>query len=87
MGFSQAAQEIVKQGLTSNLTSTVHTTHVKVGELAKQAGISVSTVRFYEAQGLMPKPRTRESGYREYEQSVLKTPPLDHRRQETALPA
>jgi MerR family mercuric resistance operon transcriptional regulator len=40
---------------------------VKIGELAKEVGIGVSTVRFYEAQGLMPKPQTRESGYREYE--------------------
>lgn len=44
---------------------------MKIGELAKQAGISVSTVRFYEAQGLMPKPDTRESGYREYEENDL----------------
>lgn len=40
---------------------------MKIGELAREAGISVSTLRFYEAQGLMPKPQTRESGYREYE--------------------
>ncbi len=39
---------------------------MRIGELAKQGGISVSTVRFYETQGLMPKPETRESGYREY---------------------
>jgi DNA-binding transcriptional MerR regulator len=39
---------------------------VKIGELAKIAGISISTVRFYEGQGLMPKPQTRDSGYREY---------------------
>ncbi len=44
---------------------------MKIGGLAKSAGISVSTVRFYEAQGLMPKPRTRESGYREYEETDL----------------
>lgn len=41
---------------------------MKIGKLAKEAGISVSTLRFYEAQGLMPKRQTRESGYREYEQ-------------------
>lgn len=39
---------------------------MKIGELAKEAGVNVSTVRFYETQGLMPKPETRESGYREY---------------------
>lgn len=44
---------------------------MKIGELAKRAEISVSKVRFYEAQGLMPKPSTRESGYREYEESDL----------------
>jgi DNA-binding transcriptional MerR regulator len=45
---------------------------VKIGQLAKGAGISVSTVRFYEGQGLMPKPQTRESGYREYAADDLK---------------
>lgn len=44
---------------------------MRIGELAKAAGISVSSVRFYEAQGLMPKPETRESGYREYLQVDL----------------
>lgn len=44
---------------------------MKIGELAKEAGVSVSTVRFYERQGLMPKPPTRESGYREYSDSDL----------------
>ncbi|MCH8275516.1 MAG: MerR family transcriptional regulator [Armatimonadetes bacterium] len=39
---------------------------MKIGELAEQAGISVSTIRFYERQGLMPEPNRRESGYREY---------------------
>lgn len=44
---------------------------MKIGELAKRAATSVSAVRFYEAQGLMPKPPTRESGYREYEEKDL----------------
>jgi MerR family transcriptional regulator, copper efflux regulator len=39
---------------------------MRIGDLARAAGVSVSTVRFYEAQGLLPKPETRESGYREY---------------------
>lgn len=39
---------------------------MRIGELAQQAGISVSAVRYYEAQGLMPRPQTRESGYRDY---------------------
>jgi MerR family Zn(II)-responsive transcriptional regulator of zntA len=49
----------------------LHTLTMRIGELAKEAGISISSVRFYEAQGLMPKPGTRDSGYREYEGSDL----------------
>lgn len=44
---------------------------MKIGEIAKLAGVHVSTVRFYERQGIMPKPETRESGYREYAQGDL----------------
>jgi MerR family copper efflux transcriptional regulator len=40
---------------------------MKISELAKNAGVGVSTVRFYEREGLLPKPETRVgSGYREY---------------------
>ncbi len=39
---------------------------VKIGNLARQAGVSVQTVRFYERQGLLPEPPRRESGYRIY---------------------
>lgn len=44
---------------------------MKIGEVAKAAGVSVSTLRFYERQGLMLKPETRDSGYREYSQVDL----------------
>ena len=36
------------------------------GELAKQAGVNVETLRFYERKGLLPVPPPRESGYRQY---------------------
>src|SRR5688500_15986163 len=58
-------------GLDSQPWFTLQTKHVRIGELARLAGTSVSTVRFYEAQGLMPKPETRDSGYREYENRDL----------------
>jgi len=28
---------------------------MKIGELAQQSGLSASSIRFYEAQGLIPK--------------------------------
>jgi DNA-binding transcriptional MerR regulator len=40
---------------------------MKIGEIAKQAGVSVDTVRFYERVGVLPEPARRPSGYREYE--------------------
>ena len=39
---------------------------MKIGELAKQAGVAIDTVRYYERQGLLPPPRRQESGYRSY---------------------
>ncbi|HVI26654.1 MAG TPA: heavy metal-responsive transcriptional regulator [Xanthomonadaceae bacterium] len=39
---------------------------MKIGELAKQAGIGVDTVRHYEREGLLPAARRLASGYRDY---------------------
>ena len=39
---------------------------MQIGQLAKQAGVSVQTVRFYERQQLLPEPARKESGYRMY---------------------
>ena len=40
---------------------------MKIGELAKRAGAGIDTVRFYERQGLLPRPQRQPSGYRSYE--------------------
>ncbi len=37
-----------------------------IGEFAKQAGVGVETVRFYEREGLLKEPPRRPSGHREY---------------------
>lgn len=37
-----------------------------VGNLAKQVGVNLETVRFYERRGLLPEPMRKESGYRIY---------------------
>ncbi|HEY3518444.1 MAG TPA: MerR family transcriptional regulator [Gammaproteobacteria bacterium] len=38
-----------------------------IGRLAKEAGVNIDTIRYYERNGLIPKPIRRSSGYREYE--------------------
>jgi MerR family copper efflux transcriptional regulator len=35
-----------------------------VGRLAKEAGVKIDTIRYYERQGLLPKPPRTDSGYR-----------------------
>jgi DNA-binding transcriptional MerR regulator len=45
--------------------------HMRIGELAKQSGVSADTIRYYERIGLMPKPARTSSGYREYGESAI----------------
>jgi MerR family copper efflux transcriptional regulator len=40
-----------------------------IGRLAKQAGVNIDTIRYYERNGLIPEAARRASGYREYELS------------------
>ena len=35
-----------------------------IGQVAKSAGVGVETIRFYEREGLLNKPKRRQSGYR-----------------------
>ena len=35
-----------------------------IGQVAKQSGVSVETVRYYEKEGLLEVPERKESGYR-----------------------
>ncbi|MBK7380033.1 MAG: heavy metal-responsive transcriptional regulator [Ignavibacteriales bacterium] len=43
-----------------------------VGQLAKETGINLETVRYYEKLKLLPKPKRRESRYRVYDENDLK---------------
>ena len=45
---------------------------MQIGKLAKTAGVSVQTVRFYERQGLLPDPGRTDSGYRVYTEAHLR---------------
>jgi MerR family copper efflux transcriptional regulator len=44
---------------------------MKIGELAKSAGVGIDTLRYYEREGLLPAPRRLASGYRDYGAHVL----------------
>ncbi|MCK0113026.1 heavy metal-responsive transcriptional regulator [Ornithinimicrobium sp. F0845] len=39
---------------------------LRVGQLARQAGVTTDTIRFYEREGLLPEPARTPSGYRDY---------------------
>lgn len=39
---------------------------MRIGELAKRAGVGVDTVRYYEREGILPPADRAESGYRCY---------------------
>lgn len=43
-----------------------------VGEIARQAGVNLETVRYYERRKLLPPPPRTYSGYRLYDQQSLK---------------
>jgi MerR family redox-sensitive transcriptional activator SoxR len=44
---------------------------MRIGEVARQAGVRVSLIRYYEDIGLLPEPR-RVSGQRRYDATVLR---------------
>lgn len=46
---------------------------LKVGEVAKNAGVNLQTIHYYERRGLLPKPPRTNSNYRAYpEDAVLR---------------
>lgn len=44
---------------------------MKIGQLAKLAGVPASTIRYYEAEGLLPKVKRTDAGYRIYDERIL----------------
>lgn len=45
---------------------------LKSGTLAKQANVNPETLRYYEREGLLPKPKRTEAGYRLYAEEDVK---------------
>lgn len=47
------------------------TASLTIGEVAREAGVGVETIRFYERRGLIDEPPRRASGYRQYDHSAI----------------
>lgn len=46
---------------------------MRIGDLARQAGCTVETVRYYEREGLLPRPERSSNNYRLYDRSHLES--------------
>src|SRR5260370_3188665 len=45
---------------------------MRTGEVARQTGVNIHTLRYYERRGLLPEPPRRDSGYRLYDDGAVK---------------
>jgi len=43
-----------------------------ISELAKRSGVPLDTIRYYERRKLLPDPRPRGKGYRDYDESYVR---------------
>ena len=43
-----------------------------IGALARDSGVNLETIRFYERSGLLPAPQRSPSGYRHYQQQDVR---------------
>ena len=43
-----------------------------IGKVARRAGIGIETIRFYEREGLIEEPARKESGYRQFDEEVIR---------------
>jgi MerR family copper efflux transcriptional regulator len=44
---------------------------ITVGAVAKQAGVKIDTIRYYERRGLLAKPRRNVAGYRTFAKAAV----------------
>jgi len=45
---------------------------MRIGTAAKQAGVNIQTLRYYERRGILPRPPRRTSGYREFPDDAVR---------------
>lgn len=43
-----------------------------IGRAAREAGVNLETIRFYERKGLIERPQTPSSGFRTYDEDVIR---------------
>lgn len=43
----------------------------KIGELSKETGIDIETIRYYEKIGLIPEPKRSDKNYRQYDSNYI----------------
>lgn len=48
------------------------TAQIRIGELAEQGGVNLQTIRYYEREGLLPKPPRLPSGYRVFPRDAVR---------------
>lgn len=46
--------------------------HLKIGQLAEQGQVNLQTIRYYEREGLLPKPPRLASGYRVFSSDAVR---------------
>lgn len=46
-------------------------TMMTIGQVAKAAGVGVETIRFYEREGVLPRPKRKPSGYRLFGPEII----------------
>jgi DNA-binding transcriptional MerR regulator len=45
---------------------------LSIGQIAKLSSVGVETIRFYERQGVLPKPKRKASGYRQFDMDTVR---------------
>jgi len=55
---------------------------MRIGQLARAAGVKIQTIRFYERRGLLKQPRRLPSGYRDYPAGAVRIITFIKRNQE-----
>lgn len=43
-----------------------------IGQVARESGVGVETIRFYEREGLIATPPKRSAGYRQYDAEIIR---------------